>query len=243
MSKLQQKCLAREPGCIYDDQDKCSKCFAPFKPVLGQNKCYMSGCLEHNLDNCKQCKYPFELNDQKNCVIKNCLKNDDEKCLDCFGNYLLENGLCTTGDPSCVEYDFKSGNCLRCKQGYKVVNGKCQYEDSHCQSFTSKGHCQNCQRLYFLNPLKQCELRDFNCQEYVNGYCTKCKPFYYNFQSSCYRNAKGCAVQLSINTCERCEDGFRLDGGKCLPSMTKLNWNSIDMDFFDSNDAKTKEKL
>jgi hypothetical protein len=243
MSKLQQKCMAREPGCIYDDQDKCSKCFAPFKPVVGQNKCYISGCLEHNLDNCKQCKYPFELNERNNCIIKNCLMNDDQKCLECFGNYLLENGQCTTGDSNCVEYNFRSGQCLRCKQGYKVVNNKCQYEDAYCQSYTSKGNCQNCQRLYFLNPLNQCELRDFNCQEYVNGYCTKCKPYFYNFGSSCYQNARGCAIQSAINRCDKCEDGYRLDAGKCIQSMTKLNWNSIDMDFFASNDANTKAQL
>ena len=136
----------------------------PFKPALGQNKCYITGCLEHNLDGCRQCKYPFEMNDNKTCVIKNCLKTDDDKCTECFGGYIIENGLCTTGDPSCAEYDFKTGQCLRCKQGYRVVNNRCQYEDMHCQSFSSKGHCQNCQRLYFLNPLKQCEIKDPNCQ-------------------------------------------------------------------------------
>jgi len=78
-------------------------------PVIGQNKCYISGCLEHNLDNCKQCKYPFELTDSKYCAIKNCLKSNDEKCLDCFGGYLLDNGLCTTGDSNCVDYNYNSG--------------------------------------------------------------------------------------------------------------------------------------
>jgi hypothetical protein len=30
MSKLQSKCLPKEPGCIYNDQDQCYDCDQPF---------------------------------------------------------------------------------------------------------------------------------------------------------------------------------------------------------------------
>ncbi len=46
-----------------------------------------------------------------------------------------------------------------------------------------------------------------------------------------------------MSKCEKCDSGFRLDGGKCIQAMTKLNWNSIDMDFFASDNANTKQQL
>lgn len=45
MSNIKNKCILREPGCIYDLKDDCSTCAAPFKSVIGSNKCYLVGCL------------------------------------------------------------------------------------------------------------------------------------------------------------------------------------------------------
>ena len=52
MSKIQQKCLLKEPGCVYDNYDNCNSCVNPFKSD-GNNKCYIPGCLSHSFEGCK----------------------------------------------------------------------------------------------------------------------------------------------------------------------------------------------
>ena len=46
-------------------------------------------------------------------------------------------------------------------------------------------------------------------------------------------NMAGCKKQRSYDNCEICEQGYQKRGGNCVARITKLTWNSIDMDFFD----------
>ena len=51
-------------------------------------------------------------------------------------------------------------------------------------------------------------------------------------RGQCYPNAKGCLKQKSIKKCVQCEDGYKLEFGVCTVELTRLSWNSIDMDFW-----------
>lgn len=47
-------------------------------------------------------------------------------------------------------------------------------------------------------------------------------------------NLIGCKVQLAYDNCKTCDEGYNLKAGACIQSITRLDWNSIDMDFGDS---------
>lgn len=120
-------------------------------------------------------------------------------------------------------------------KGYFVdCNGRCQYGDQHCSSFDSNGICVNCDRLYFLNSIGKCQLRDPQCLTYINGYCSTCLPYYFPKNGICMANLIGCKVQLAYDNCKTCDEGYNLKAGTCIQSITRLDWNSIDMDFGDS---------
>lgn len=55
-------------------------------------------------------------------------------------------------------------------------------------------------------------------------------------------NLKGCRVQKAYDNCVECDDGYELKNGHCKAKITKLSWNSIDMDFFGDDDTFTKEE-
>lgn len=114
--------------------------------------------------------------------------------------------------------------------------GICQYRDEHCLSFTPKGHCSNCNNIYFLNGFNKCQVKDENCEAYSGGRCIDCKTDYYLFRGSCYPNSKGCLSQKTISKCLECDTGYVLEKGICTQKITKLSWGSIDMDFGDESD-------
>lgn len=132
--------------------------------------------------------------------------------------------------------------CNKCVKGYRVdQNGRCQYADEHCWDFSEQGHCTNCDRLYFLNQFNKCEIKDNACAAYSSGRCIECKASYYLHAGLCFPNAKGCIYQRDIKTCEKCESGYNLNSGVCTPAITKLTWDSIDMDFWSGSSDKEVE--
>ena len=96
--------------------------------------------------------------------------------------------------------------------------------------------CINCDRLYFLNYYGKCQLRDPQCVVYTNGLCSFCRSYYFPREGVCMPNMAGCKVQKSYENCEQCEKGYERRGRNCVAKITKLTWNSIDMDFFDDED-------
>lgn len=97
----------------------------------------------------------------------------------------------------------------------------------------------NCDRLYFLNPYGKCQLRDPQCKVYSNGFCSECSPYYFSNNGVCFANLKGCKVQKNYKLCLTCDSGYSLNNGVCDVDITVLNWNSVNMDFFDD---ETQEK-
>jgi hypothetical protein len=93
----------------------------------------------------------------------------------------------------------------------------------------------NCDRIYYLNPYGKCQLRDPQCKTYTNGYCTECAAYYFVGGGVCFANLKGCKAQQSYSVCLVCDDGYNLNSGVCKAQITQLNWNSIDMNFFDDS--------
>jgi hypothetical protein len=55
-------------------------------------------------------------------------------------------------------------------------------------------------------------------------------------------NMPGCKVQKAYGNCLQCEDDYTLSNGDCKAKITKLTWNSIDMDFWDDSDSCKKEE-
>lgn len=94
----------------------------------------------------------------------------------------------------------------------------------------------NCDRLYFLNYFGKCQLRDPQCLVYTNGYCSSCMSYYFPKDGFCMPNFVGCKVQQSYAKCLACDDGYTLSKGSCVPTINKLNWNSVNMDFGDDDD-------
>ena len=152
-----------------------------------------------------------------------------KKCED--GYFLSRDGSCKVHDKNCLVYG--KDHCKKCIKGYRFDEyGICEYADEHCWDFSEQGSCYNCDRLYFLNRYNQCQLKDSNCLAYSGGRCVDCKDYFYLWRGSCYPNAKGCIKQKNIEKCLECEDGYTLSHGKCTPKITRLSWNSIDMDFW-----------
>lgn len=116
-------------------------------------------------------------------------------------------------------------------------NGNCEYSDEHCWDFDVDGRCNNCDRLYFLNPYGKCQLRDPQCSTYTNGYCSACKPYFYVKGGVCLANLKGCKTQVDTSLCTVCESGYSIQNGICVITINRLSWDSIDMDFFDNSQS------
>lgn len=71
------------------------------------------------------------------------------------GYTIVNDGSCQLEDPKCLVYGERG--CKKCVKGYKLDKyNKCQYADEHCWDFSEKGHCTNCDRLYFLNVWNKC---------------------------------------------------------------------------------------
>lgn len=240
LSKLTNKCKLREPGCLYNDNDKCSSCEKPF--FFDGVRCEIYGCLELDYDGCKQCFYPMEVTGNKLCSVVNCDRMEGDRCAICKpGFFIAKDGSCKREDPKCQKYGVSY--CEKCVKGYRLdERGICQYADEHCWDFSAAGSCTNCDRLYFLNGHNKCEIKDSNCQAYCGGRCIDCKNHFYLHRGLCYPNAKGCEKQKNIKKCEQCESGYKLEFGVCTPELTKLSWNSIDMDFWSGDsDAIVEE--
>lgn len=238
MSKLKNKCQPREPGCLYNDQDRCYDCDKPF--YFDGVRCEIYGCMKLNAKGCETCMYPMQVVNQTNlCAVVNCDRMEKDKCVICKPGFALAtDGSCRTQDPYCLVY--ATNGCSKCIKGYRLdSNGACQYADEHCWDFSAQGSCTNCDRLYFLNQFNKCEIKDNSCAAYCGGRCIECKAYNYLYQGLCYPNSKGCLVQKNIKTCEKCESGYVLGSGVCTPQITKLDWNSINMDFFSGDSAES----
>lgn len=236
MSKLKGKCLQNEPGCIYDHQDMCSSCDKPFH--FDGVRCDVYGCLKLANNGCDTCNYPMQVvNSTGLCWVVNCEQMVNASCELCKSGFVLAtDGSCKPQDSKCLVVSVTG--CSVCMKGYVVDgNGVCQYTDEHCASFSTEGSCTNCDRLYFLNGYSKCEIRDSNCVAYSGGNCVQCKDYSFVYQGRCFPNAKGCLTQVNTKTCSVCETGYNLDSGICIPSITKLDWNSVNMDFF-AGDSK-----
>ncbi len=97
----------------------------------------------------------------------------------------------------------------------------------------------NCDRLYFLNYFGKCQLRDPQCLVYTKGYCSSCSPYYFPKDGFCVPNLKGCKKQQSYSRCLACDDGYQISNGRCVVSITRLDWNSVNMDFDFDNDPNS----
>lgn len=230
------KCMKRSPGCNYNGEDLCISCDDPF--VFRKGKCLIEGCLVYSNNGCKQCNYPFTPTKQNTCAIPHCSRYENGDCIACDQGYVKNSiGLCYREDPNCYLYNEGRTACNKCIKGYRFdSNGQCEYADEHCWDFTADGVCMNCDRIYFLDQYNKCQIRDPNCRSYVNGYCSQCKPYFFSQGAFCLANLKGCLDQKSIDQCVQCENGYNMvQGNKCVVNIDSVNWNSIDMDFFDSN--------
>jgi hypothetical protein len=230
-SQASKKCIKKAPGCNYDSSGLCCSCVAPF--TFANGRCSILGCQAFSDTGCLVCSYPFQLTAQATCEIAHCNAYSNGTCVGCSQGFALSKSrLCVAQDPNCLNYNIEQTQCQTCVKGYRFdEDGRCEYADAHCWQFDPSGICMNCDRIYFLNPYGKCQLRDPQCSVYTNGFCTQCAPYFYVSAGVCMGNLKGCKKQQSASQCIECDDGYSIVSGSCRTQITKLTWNSIDMDF------------
>lgn len=93
LSKLNKKCQPREPGCLYNDLDRCYACDKPF--YFDGTRCEIYGCMALSANGCDQCYYPMEVTKQGLCSVVNCDRMDGEKCVICKAGFtIVDDGSC-----------------------------------------------------------------------------------------------------------------------------------------------------
>lgn len=190
------------------DKDKCSECRGSDKNSC--KKCKPGYVLKNN--NCVlECgdDYYLELNiyNALNCVkcnlnnCKTCLNNNI--CINCEGNYVLQEGICVKECSNGYSLSNNSSECIKC------VSPRCKmcYEDK-------PDICLLCEQGYYLKD-NQCVT---NCGlGHYSNYDRKCKPC----------EDKNCLLCNSQNNCISCKDNYALIDKFSSSNMSSKNRNSL----------------
>ena len=183
-----------------------------------------------------------------NCADENCkvCANDLEKCYHCFPPFFEYKGMCylekdcpagtyadtdtqqcVPCDPSCAK--CTKYECLLCKSGWYYHLGQCLVNCPY-------GFYEDCS-----STSRRCVACDSSCDGCVlgsNADCINCKPGFIWYNDRCISIASCptgtfydgttcsrcplpyCAECLSETICARCNRGFNVAEGKCLPGDT-----------------------
>ena len=219
-----------------------------------------SGCIENkkeNMDflnerlNILKCKEGFIIKDFdcvqnitcfnrcKTCKNESTDKND-QKCISCKDEYLLENENCldncsngfyekdkicqNCSDNTCINFETNSCDCKECIYGFHLNNSKrCEKcSDEACLEFeTASCKCKNCSYGFYINDNGVCEkCSDDACLEYETNSCNckKCiSGFYLNESNNCENCSDNKCLEFETNSCncKNCSSGFYIKDKKC----------------------------
>jgi hypothetical protein len=115
---------------------------------------------------------------------QNCLNFSGISCIACKSGYVVTNGFCVSGNPSCSSYDI-AGGCLNCTQGY--ITGAFCLVPSSCQDTDQYGNCIDClegSTIWGSDCVSVSSIVPF-CSTFVNNTCTDCSYGYYLIGGGC----------------------------------------------------------
>lgn len=94
----------------------------------------------------------------------NCLKCNNNRCLECVSGYTLERGECEECDVNdCAKCDSSISSCEKCLEGYYLKAGsfffkdKCERCKLGCEECIDKDTCTRCSTFYELTEEGKCE--------------------------------------------------------------------------------------
>lgn len=181
--------------------------FALKQVNLSVSNCYVL----FNNDFCKECDEGYKL-------------TEDGQCIRCESGKIEYKNYCFTSIPNCESYGLyaEGERCRYCKEGYilnedytqctKCAEGQTSYGDvcikkiEHCESYYSDDEknykCSYCESGFtkYQDGLK--------CIEECGS--DKIKPF-----NKCIDIIDGCKIYKEDGTCEKCENGYKLNSGNC----------------------------
>jgi hypothetical protein len=107
-------------------------------------------------------------------------------CLTCSSGYIFNSqGICTTVNTLCKDYDINTGACLTCYDGYIISGVNCvrgsssPAPDPNCQ-ISSGFSCQQCFNGFYIDQGGVCQLSNPICKtiNQLTGECTSCYQGY-----------------------------------------------------------------
>ena len=228
---------------------KCETCQENFVLVDGQCvgktsiECDQESCIFCPTKTiCERCSEEYELFNQRcstPCQIDNCKKCLDNKCLECFDSFTLENNSCTKfkcSVLSCVDCPNPK-ICSVCKEDWSLFNGGCYLQNctSPCVLCNLDGDCFKYDSTVSDDgfSLPPCEIQDcalcdlrgmcvvcsYGFQLDVHNHCSEtfqsCKPGTVFNGVECQACGFGCEKCQSVNLCLECLSSLTLEDGKC----------------------------
>lgn len=161
-------------------------------------------CKTYNSSgNCLSCYNGYSLNENMGtCLLSlkdpNCrsyISNSQDVCTKCsLRFYLGNNGLCTSVNINCKDYNINNGACTNCYPGFKLVGKNCipgSDQDINCNEWNGQ-ICKSCIKGYYISNNNLCKIANSYCKEYdgSNGNCLSCYPGYDLVPPSCINTTK-----------------------------------------------------
>ena len=166
---------------------------------------------------------------------------DDQKCLTCKEEFLIENNNCLKNcskgyekteekrcricdhQNTCTDFETNTCNCLKCISLFFVNSSKmCEECDTNCKDcFGTSTNCTSCSDKNFLYNSTCYQCVDNNiCDKYLDDSkkceCEKCKDGFYNSKYECINCVNNCTTCSNSSKCEICQDGYFLNSeGLC----------------------------
>lgn len=181
--------------CIYSEDYICKECQSDYYYDQSDKTCKFA---EGNFTNCK-----YGLESEGYCVT---CKDD---CYINITDYLCYNNNGKNIFHGCEISDYDNIHCYKCIEGYYLSNkNKRCSKIKGCNILDNKNKCIECEDNYCLDVLNgKCE----SSREVISEE----KKFYYR----CKRTNK------YGETCEECEEGFKIKNGLCIEDAHCLEKN------------------
>ncbi|KAH0576139.1 Cysteine-rich membrane protein 2 [Spironucleus salmonicida] len=247
------------------DNFTCEPCTTPSCAQCSANKSQCTKC-KHNmfLDDKQQCQQCVK-GDGISCncgVVVNCdtcSTEDEQKCGDCLLGYVSDkNGSCTLcalnyvnigdkcvkcGVDNCQTCSVDAKTCEKCRNNFAPNNNKCE----ECRENGSECLCGNAVNCATCTPnADKCKSCVGNFDPKAVTPCIDCLGGFFKSdvsgKSTCTACSDKCTNCTSAVACTACQDGFSVEGGKCV-TCEDANCKICSADKNICNTCKTSYKI
>ena len=186
-------CLNCVPGYIKNKEGRCiKKCPLDQKFIITNQTCSSAkNCPDHFYEKIPALCFPCSAS------CGGCKGSSDTECTSCRHSVLRALGKCT------------HEKCKKFSSNYDLANNRCLKCFDNCENCEDNGpfNCTSCKPGHIMDYLDKtcrqpCYLREY--YNYTLGLCMRCPP--------------KCIQCNESSTCELCEIGRKVIGGKCLDS-------------------------